>query len=274
MISFIKATDFDMWNVFTNVFDFKPIKDWTEKEKKMFSLNIRGMKILYSALIENDFEKIKFCSSAKDIWDTLDSIYASNEYVEVDIVGSSSETMSCISTIDEQLEVEDEEGEILEHFHDPVNTEEQENEDSQEKLMDDYNQSLSKAQDAHVDDPKMNGHKGIEKMNEKPRVSHGPMKKIIASITNRRTLGEPIAGATRSKRQKKQWLEARGVCSVSRMDYHRVPFNYLKESKKRRISQVSNRRLLKSISYERALPTTTRKHMKNQWVSKANSPSA
>ena len=30
MTSFIKAADFHMWNVFTNVFDFKPRKDWTE----------------------------------------------------------------------------------------------------------------------------------------------------------------------------------------------------------------------------------------------------
>ncbi|KAI9126878.1 hypothetical protein K1719_002474 [Acacia pycnantha] len=136
MTSFIKAFDFDMWNVFINDFDFKPRNDWTENEKKMFSLNIRAMKILYSALTENDFEKIKCCSNAKEIWDTLDSIYTSNNCVEVESVDSSSKTICCTSMTDEQLE--NEEGEIIEfseHFHDPDNTKEQENEDSQEELI-------------------------------------------------------------------------------------------------------------------------------------------
>ncbi|KAI9085424.1 hypothetical protein K1719_032585 [Acacia pycnantha] len=259
MISFIKATDFDMWNGFINVFDFKLRKDLTEKEKKMFSLNIRAMKILYSALTENDFEKIKFCSSAKDIWDTLDSIYASNKYVEVESVDSSSETISCVSTIDEQLEVESEEGEILEHFLDLVNTEEQERDDSQEELMDDYDQSLSRAQDAHVDDLKINGNKGTEKMNKKPRVSHALMKKIIAS--SKRNLKAPIVGITKLN-HKKQWIQVRRASSTSRTNYHRVSFNYLEESKKRRISQVSNRRLLNSTSSERALHISMGTHMR------------
>ena len=57
--------------------------------------------------------------------------------------------MRCISTIDEQLEVENEEGEILEHFHDPVNMKEQESKDSQgELIMDNYDESSSEAQDA------------------------------------------------------------------------------------------------------------------------------
>ena len=139
-----------MWNVFINIFDFKPRKDWTEKEMKMFSLNIRAMKILYSALTENDFVKIKCCSNAKDIWDTLDSIYTSNKYVEVESVGSSSETMCCTSTTDEQLEYE--EGEIIEYLHDSVNTEEQEKDDSQEELIKhNYasDQLLFDAQDPH-----------------------------------------------------------------------------------------------------------------------------
>ena len=78
----------------------------------MLSLNIRVKKILYGGLTENDFEKIKFCSSAKHNWDTLNSMYASNHYVEVESVGNSSRVTSCISTVDEQMEVEIEEEEI------------------------------------------------------------------------------------------------------------------------------------------------------------------
>ena len=86
-------------------------------------MNIRAIKFLYSALTKNDFEKIRFYSSAKDIWDTLDSIYTSNDYVEVESVDSSFETGSK-SIIDEQLEVENKEREIIEPFYDLVNIKE------------------------------------------------------------------------------------------------------------------------------------------------------
>ena len=143
MTSFIKAYDFDMWNVFTNAFDRKLRKDWTDKEKKMFSLNIRAMKFLYSAVTENDFEKIRFCSNAKDIWDTLNSMYTSNKCVEVESVDSSCESTSCSSTMHEQLEVDDEKGEIIKHFH-TVNMDRQKEENSQEELIiSEHEKSLS-----------------------------------------------------------------------------------------------------------------------------------
>ena len=52
---------------------------------------------------------------------------------------------------DKQMEDKIEEGEIRECFHDPVNTKEQEKEDSQEELIiNDYDESLFGAQNAHV----------------------------------------------------------------------------------------------------------------------------
>ncbi|KAI9079425.1 hypothetical protein K1719_038614 [Acacia pycnantha] len=197
MTSFIKATDFDMWKVFTNVFDFTPRKDWTKTDMKMFSLNIIAMNILYRSLTEKDFEKIKCCSSAKEIWDTLDSIYTSNNCFEVESVDSSSETICCTSMTDEQLE--NEEGEIIEskkHFHGPDNTKEQEEEDSQEELMEDYDQSLSRVQDAHVDNLKVSGQKGIKRMKKNPRVYHEPKRRLTSS---KRTLRASIAGITEIK---------------------------------------------------------------------------
>ena len=123
-------------------------------------------------------------------------------------------------------------------------------------------------------DSKENGHKGTQKK-KNLRVSREP-KRRFTSV--RRTHKEAIA-TTSSSNQKKQWIQARGVCSTSRTNYHRVFFNYLEENKKRRISQVANRRLLKSISFERALQTPLGRHMNNQcdrkrqWVSKVNPPS-
>ena len=67
MKSFIRSSSFKMWDVFINDFDFKPKGNWTEKEKNLFSLNIRAMQILYKVLTDSDFQKIKHCSSARDI---------------------------------------------------------------------------------------------------------------------------------------------------------------------------------------------------------------
>ena len=92
-----------MWDVFEKDFDFKPRGNWTEKEKNLFSLNIRAMQILYKGLAENDFQKIKHCSSARDIWNTLDVIYASNPSLESLTVQSSTRAL-CGSSTDELLE--------------------------------------------------------------------------------------------------------------------------------------------------------------------------
>ena len=111
------------------------------------------------------------------------------------------------------------------------------------------------------------GHKGTEKR-KKPRVPHAPKKKTKASITSKRTLKAPIAGTTKFKHQRKQWTQARRVCSTSRTSYHRVPLNYLEENKKKRVPQVSNRRYLKPVPFVKTLQTP-----KRHWVCKVNPPS-
>lgn len=47
------------------------------------------MNILYSALTETNFVKIKYCSNVKIIWDTLESIYVTNDFFELKSVDSS-----------------------------------------------------------------------------------------------------------------------------------------------------------------------------------------
>ena len=75
-----------MWDVFENDYDFKPKVNWTEEEKNLFYLNIRAMQILYKSLTDSDFQKIKHCSNARDIWNTLDAMYASNQSLEIKAV--------------------------------------------------------------------------------------------------------------------------------------------------------------------------------------------
>ena len=113
MKSFKQSSSFKMWNVFINDFDFKPKGNWTEKEKNLFSLNIRAMQILYKSLTENDFQKIKHCSSARDIWNTLDVIYASNPSLESTAIQSSTRA-PCGSSTDELLEAVIEEADFSE----------------------------------------------------------------------------------------------------------------------------------------------------------------
>ena len=103
MESFIQSTSLKLWDVFENDFDFKPKGNWTEKERDLFSLNIRAMQILYKGLNECDFQKIKHCSSARSVWNTLDALYASNPSPESTVVQSSTQAI-CGSTANGHLE--------------------------------------------------------------------------------------------------------------------------------------------------------------------------
>ena len=103
MKSFVLSSSFKMWDVFINDSDFKPKVNWTEEEKNLFYLNIRAMQILYKSLTDSDFQKIKYCPNARDIWNTLDAMYVSNQSLEVKAVQSSI-CAPCESTLDELQE--------------------------------------------------------------------------------------------------------------------------------------------------------------------------
>ena len=103
MKSFMLSSDFKMWDIFENDSDFKPKVNWTEEEKNLFYLNIRAMQILHKSLTDSDFQKIKHCSNARDIWNTLDAMYASNQFLEVKAVQSLT-CAPCESTLDELQE--------------------------------------------------------------------------------------------------------------------------------------------------------------------------
>ena len=89
MKSFVLSSSFKMWDVFEKDSDFKPKVNWTEEEKNLFYLNIRAMQILYKSLTDSDFQKIKHCSNARDIWNTLDAMYASDHSLGSKAVQSS-----------------------------------------------------------------------------------------------------------------------------------------------------------------------------------------
>ena len=107
MKSFILSTDFKMWDVFEKDSDFKPKVNWTEEEKNLFYLNIRAMQILYKSLTDSDFQKIKHCSNARDIWNTLDAMYASDHSLSCKAVQSSF-SVPCGSTGGEPQQADNE----------------------------------------------------------------------------------------------------------------------------------------------------------------------
>lgn len=368
MKSFIKSSNYHMWGVLTNDFDFKTKKDLTEKEKKLFSLNIRAMQILYKGVTENDFQKIRFCSNAKEIWDTLDSLYASNYSVEAENVESSSDIPSFISTSDEQMEVEIEEDKLTRHFHDSVNTtRDQEKGDplrDQDTLMVNifHSPDSHRKFDLHENDfqstilhisniENVFNHAGkyLEKkdhfcknenlyslgQHNNDRKSHtahhsiichycgksghishichirrnsnvrnkfiwvpkgqvrsnanhvGPKYKWVPKDTSRTLLVQENSKASHDSRKrardestaatswsnhKRQCSSTRRVYSSSRESNHRVSYNYLEKNKRNRIPKSTRRKLLNSISLEKA-PQPKDMYRRTLWVIRREHPS-
>ncbi|CAL9074611.1 unnamed protein product, partial [Musa textilis] len=64
----------DLWNIIENGFQpsSKPTNEWSDLEKRLFSLNAKAMNALFCALDKNEFNRISTCETAFDIWRTLE----------------------------------------------------------------------------------------------------------------------------------------------------------------------------------------------------------
>ena len=71
---FLISMNLDLWNIIENSFQLpsKPINEWSDLEKKYFSLNAKAMNALFCALDKNEFNRISTCETAFDIWRTLE----------------------------------------------------------------------------------------------------------------------------------------------------------------------------------------------------------
>ncbi|CAL9078878.1 unnamed protein product [Musa textilis] len=71
---FMLSMDLDLWNIIENGFQLpsKPTNEWSDLEKKSFSLNAKAMNALFCALDKNEFNRISSCETAFDIWRTLE----------------------------------------------------------------------------------------------------------------------------------------------------------------------------------------------------------
>ena len=77
---FMTSIDCYLWNVVENGFVLKPKMEWDDHAKKNFSLNIRAMHILQHALSDDIHVKVSKCSNAKDILNTLNLLYLSDNF--------------------------------------------------------------------------------------------------------------------------------------------------------------------------------------------------
>ena len=71
-----------------------PRTNWNEVHLHLFSSNLRAMHILRSSLCDDVYAKISSCLNAHDIWNSLNSIYGSNNCGVVDVCANCEETFS------------------------------------------------------------------------------------------------------------------------------------------------------------------------------------
>ncbi len=90
---FIQSTSYELWNITskgplipTKVVDGvtlpKVPQEYTTADHKSLELNSKAIGLLYCALTNDEFSKISRCTSAKEIWDTLEVTYEGKSQVK------------------------------------------------------------------------------------------------------------------------------------------------------------------------------------------------
>ena len=81
---FLISMNLDLWNIVENSFQLpsKPMNEWSDLEKKYFSLNAKAMNALFCALDKNEFNRVSLCETAFDIWRTLEIMHEGTSRVK------------------------------------------------------------------------------------------------------------------------------------------------------------------------------------------------
>ena len=93
MRDFIEASDIDMWELVENGYNppsriengisiFKPRSEWTDDEKKKHLLASKVKWIISNSLWPSEYERVSNCSTAKEIWDTLEIAHVGTTQVK------------------------------------------------------------------------------------------------------------------------------------------------------------------------------------------------
>ena len=74
MVIYLKSINFDLWNVVVN--DYTPskknYKEWNKDDKKLATLDVKGLNILLCAINEEQFICISNCSTSQEAWYNLE----------------------------------------------------------------------------------------------------------------------------------------------------------------------------------------------------------
>ncbi|KAL5581747.1 hypothetical protein UlMin_014189 [Ulmus minor] len=90
MIIFLQSMEYELWEVIEKrpyipmnkvegSLVEKSKSEWNDTDKKQISINAKAMNILFCALSMEEFNRIRSCKTAKDIWNTLE--YTTSEMV-------------------------------------------------------------------------------------------------------------------------------------------------------------------------------------------------
>ena len=90
---FIQVLDYNLWSIImngphilthtlNNLVMLKHECEWDDNDRRMAQLNAKAINILYCALSINEFNRVSFCSSAKEIWDRLEVTHEGTNQVK------------------------------------------------------------------------------------------------------------------------------------------------------------------------------------------------
>ena len=94
MSIFLRAIDFDIWDIVVNGFTApfikdesgmeipKPTSEWSDEEKKKSTLDARAMNSLNCALSKQEYFRVSDCQSAHEIWKRLEVVYEGTSQVK------------------------------------------------------------------------------------------------------------------------------------------------------------------------------------------------
>ena len=74
---FLCSIDFELWEIVENGYTMPQYSrdQWSNEEKRLYTLNAKAMNAFYCALNEVEYNRISLCTSAHDIWELLQVIH-------------------------------------------------------------------------------------------------------------------------------------------------------------------------------------------------------
>ena len=84
MMIFLQAIDILVWKIVESPYipPSTEFENWTDEAKRKANLNAKAMNALYCAIDQAEFNRISMCSTAHDIWHSLDIIHEGTSKVK------------------------------------------------------------------------------------------------------------------------------------------------------------------------------------------------